>query len=322
VRRALLAVLDRDLEAAEKLLARAVRAGDGALELYLALGRLYRMRGEVGRAIQVHQNQLLRRDLEVEQTTLALAELAEDFREGGFRRRAIASYEEVLERSARHPAALRALLALRAETRDFEGAIELSRRLAKLEGEDMRSAEAALRVEMAAAAAAEGHSEEARKALKRALRRDPKCVRAWLALGALEAERGRDRAALAAWSKIPEADRHQGPLVYPRLAACYAALGRARDFVSHLRGLIDAEPEDVHARLALARALAARGESSSASEVLRELVALQPDELEPRSALLRLQSGAIEDAELAEDLEGLLAALERRDVLREWEKLA
>lgn len=322
LRRALLALLDRDLGEAEKLLARAVRAHDGAIEPYLALGRLYRMRGQVGRAIQLHQNQLLRSELDAEQTTLALADLAADFRQGGFQRRAIASYEEVLERSPRHVAALRALMALRAETRDFEGAIELCRRLAKLEGLDPRSTEAALRVEMAEAAAAEGRSEEARKALKRALRGDPGSARGWLALGALEAERGRDRAALAAWSKVPDADRRQGPLVYPRLAACYAALDRPRDFESHLRGLIDAQPEDVHARLALARALAARGDSTAAIAVLRELVALQPDELEPRSALLRLRAGAIEDAELAADLEGLLEALERTDVLRDWEKLA
>jgi len=322
LRGALLAVLDRDLETGEELLARAARASKGPVELYVALGRLYRMRGEVGRAIQVHQNQLLRQDLDAEQTTLALAELAADFREGGFQPRAIASYEEVLERSPRHPAALRALVALRTEAGDFERAIELSRRLAKLEGEDSRSAEATLRVEMAVAAAAEGRSDEARKALKRALRRDRKCVRAWLELGALEAERGRDRAALAAWSKVAEVDRRQGPLVYPRLAASYAALGRPRDFESHLRGLMEGDAEDVHAPLALARCLAARGESSAAMEVLRELVARQPDELEPRSALLRLRSRDIEDTALAGELEGLLAALERRDLLRDWEKLA
>lgn len=322
LRSALLSVLDRDLAEAERLLARAVRADDRPVEPYLALGRLYRMRGEVGRAIQLHQNQLLRQDLNPEQVTLALAELAADFREGGFAGRAIATYEEVLTRAPRHTEALRALLALRAEEKDFEAAIELSRRLKKLEGERPDLAEAALRVEMAEQAAAEGRSEEARKALKRALRRNRKSVRAWLALGLLEAERGRDRAALAAWSKVPEVDRRQGPLVYPRLAAAYAALDRPRDFESHLRGLIKAEPGDPHARLALARALAARGDMKAAEQALRELVKLRPDDLEPRSALLRLHSASIEDPALAGDLEGLLEALERQDVLRDWEKLA
>ena len=82
-----------------------------------------------------------------------------------------------MERSPRHSSELRALVALRAEGGDFEGAIELSRRLAKQQGEDSRSAEAALLVEMAAAASAEGRSDEARKALKRA-----QCFRAHLPL--------------------------------------------------------------------------------------------------------------------------------------------
>ena len=322
LRGALLSVLDRDLAEAERLLSRAVRADDRAVEPYLALGRLYRMRGEVGRAIQVHQNQLLRQDLNPEQITLALSELAADFREGGFVGRAIATYEEVLTRSPRHAEALQALVALRAGEKDFDAAIEMSRRLKKLEGERPNLAEAALRVEMAEQAAAEGRSDDARKALKRALRRDRKSVRAWLALGLLEAERGRDRAALAAWSKVPEVERRQGPLVYPRLAAAYAALGRPRDFESHLRGLIKAEPGDPHARLALARALAARGDMKGAEQVLRELVELRPDDLEPRSALLRLRAASIEDPALAGDLEGLLETLERQDILRDWEKLA
>ena len=73
-------------------------ASSTAVEAHLALGRLYRMRGEVGRAIRVHQNLLLRSDLAREHMQTALEDLAEDFRQGGFLQRAIASYEEVLAR--------------------------------------------------------------------------------------------------------------------------------------------------------------------------------------------------------------------------------
>src|SRR5574342_75812 len=92
---ALLAVLARDFDRAEALLAETVRRDARAVEPYLALGRLYRVRGEIGRAIRIDQNLLLRSDLSREQTLLALADLAEDFRQGGFLQRAIASFEEV-----------------------------------------------------------------------------------------------------------------------------------------------------------------------------------------------------------------------------------
>jgi lipopolysaccharide biosynthesis regulator YciM len=90
---ALLSVFDQDLDRAEEALVRAVRSDVDGIESYLALARLYRMRGEIGRAIRVHQNLLLRDDLSREQRLRALADLGADFRQGGFEDRAIACYE-------------------------------------------------------------------------------------------------------------------------------------------------------------------------------------------------------------------------------------
>ena len=100
--------------------------------------------------------------------------------------------------------------------------------------------------------------------MKRALRQNERCVRAWIVLGELEAERGRAKAALAAWRRVPELDRRAGPLVYPQLEATYAALGRTREFETCLRGLLETRPDDRGARLALARSLAARGDAEPA----------------------------------------------------------
>ncbi len=56
LRSALLAVLDRDLDAAEEMLTRALRLDSRGGDSFLVLARLYRMRGEIGRAIRIHQN--------------------------------------------------------------------------------------------------------------------------------------------------------------------------------------------------------------------------------------------------------------------------
>jgi lipopolysaccharide biosynthesis regulator YciM len=322
LRSALLAVLDRDLDAAEELLGRAVRLDSSAVEPYLALARLYRMRGEIGRAICIHQNLLLRADLTREQTTAALADLATDFRQGGFLQRAIASYEEVLAHDSHHRPALRALIPLLSSVRDYRRAIELSRRLAKLEGRSSRSGESALLVEMAEAAQAEGRNEDARRALKRALRKDPRAARGWVALGGLEAERGRAKAALAAWARAPVIDRRSGPLVYPQLEATYAALERAREFEQYLRGLLSERPDDVHARIALSRSLAARGEEDEAIEELRQARERSPENLEARGALGRLLLAERRDEEAMREYAELIDALERQGLLREREKLA
>jgi lipopolysaccharide biosynthesis regulator YciM len=321
LRSALLAALDRDLDRAEDLLSRAVRTDSDGVESFLALGRLFRSRGEIGRAIRIHQNLLLRSDLLPAERTEVLSDLAADFRQGGFLRRAIGSYEEVVSRDPKRRESLRVLVCLLAEAGDFPRAIELARKLGRLEGDKTGAAEAELYVDMAEAARAEGRNGDARKAVKRALRKNRDLVRAWIALGELEAERGRSKAALEAWSRVPEIDRRSGPLVYSQLEATYAALGRPRDFEKLLQGLLDRHPGDTGARLTLARTLAARGEIEAAVAELRRMLEDDSDDLQAHDALGRVFLAEGRDSEACQVLRELLDALDRRDLLGPRENL-
>jgi lipopolysaccharide biosynthesis regulator YciM len=315
VRKALRCVLEGDLDTAEQLLSRAVRIDSDQVDAYLSLARLYRLRGEVGRAVQVHQNILLRADIGSEQRDEALLGLAGDFRKGGFLQRSIAAYEEVLARRPHDQNALRALVRLRADVRDYRRAVELQRQLARAEGRDGGTEEARLLVEMSEAAHAEGRSDEARRALRRALRQDPRCVEAWIQLGALEAERGRSKRALAAWKRVPELDRRSGAEVYPRLEAAYAAIGRAREFEDYLRQLLEGRPGDVDASLALVRALSARGDSDAAISEVRAVLERDGENLQAYVVQSRVLLAAGREAEAVKGLEELLDLLERGGVL-------
>ncbi|MBW2267517.1 MAG: tetratricopeptide repeat protein [Deltaproteobacteria bacterium] len=312
LRGALLATLSRDWEQAEHLLISACRLDSRAVEPYLALARLLRSRGEIGRAIRIHQNLLLRLESDSAEGRRALAGLAADFHEGGFLRRAIAAYEDVLAGESKHEPALRALAQLHAEAREFERAIEMERRLAKLEGRAPGPAEAVLRVQMAEAAQAEGRSDVARRALRQALRRDKRCAPAWLLLGAVEAERDRPKAALAAWKRVPEFDPQAGASVYPQLEATFATLGKARDFEVFLRKRLEGAPGDAVARVALARHLGARGDLEEALGELRRVLSRDPDDREARICLGRLLLAGNRDSEAVKEYAELLDALDRR----------
>ena len=315
-------MLDRDHERAEALLVEAARLDSKRVEPYLALARYYRSRGEIGRAIHLHQNLLLRRDLDPEQRIACLADLAGDFRQGGFLQRAIASYEEVLERDPGHAGALRALVKLLGDAREHARALEMQRRLARVLDVDGSAEQANLWVDMAETANAEGDTREARRAIKRALRADPRSVRAWLLLGALEAERGRSTAALVAWKRVPAIDRKSGVLAYPRIESAYAALDRSREFEDYLRELLGEREDDAHARLALSRSLAARGEVDEAVAELRRLLERDPEHLGARAALGRLLLSEHRDPEATKEYGELLDVLERRGLLRSREKLS
>ncbi len=314
-RQALLAVLDRDLAQAEALLSRAVQLDSEAVGLYLALARVYRQRGEIGRAIHVHQNLLLRPDLPPADRRHTLAELAADFRQGGFLRRAIAAYEDVAAEDPRNPKVLEALGRLYRDARNPAGALEMERRLGRVRRRSSRATEAALWVEIADAARSEGRTAEARRALKRALRQAPELVAGWIALGDLEAERGRTRAALSAWRRVPGLDRRAARKVYPRLASAFAADGRAREYETFLRQRIEAEPEDTGARLALALALAARGGSDEAVREARAAVERTPEDLEAHALLGRMLLSQGREGEALKEYASFLEVLERQELL-------
>ena len=315
VREALWRVLEGDLDGAEELLSRAVRRDSTQSEVYLALARLYRRRGETGRAIRVHQNLLLRKDVPDPVRDEALLGLAGDFQQGGFLQRAIAAYEEVIARRPREVTALRALARLYADVRQYPRALEMARRHARAEGRDGRREEARLWLECAAAAQAEGRTQDTSKALRRALRRDPKLAPAWDALGALEVERGRTRKALAAWRKVPDLDRAYAARVYPKLEATYAALGKSREYETLLRRLMEDDPRDPAARLALSQALAARGEVDQALVEVRAVLDQDPEYLPGHATLGRVLLGKGHHVESAQALGALLDTLERRGLL-------
>lgn len=313
LRETVLALLDRDLDRAEALLAAEAERDSTSVGIFLALGRLYRLRGETARAVRIHQNLLLRKDLAGEDRLCALADLAEDFRRGGFLHRAIAAYEEVLARAPRHLGALRALVRLQSDVRDFDAALALAARLDRIAPASRATVTALL--EQAEVAYAEGRTADARKAVRRALRRDARDARAWSLLGELESELGRSKAALAAWQRVPVLDRRLGARVYPRLAASFAAVGRARDHERYLRELLADQPDDGPSRIALARALGSRGDVDGALAELRVLLERNPDDLDAHHAQGHLLLGAGKEAEALRAFAVLLQQVERLGLL-------
>src|SRR5216117_1633597 len=71
-----------------------VKVDPQTIELHFALGSLFRRRGEVERAIRMHQNLLERPDLGAEQKVIALAEFGQDYLKAGILDRA----EQVFKR--------------------------------------------------------------------------------------------------------------------------------------------------------------------------------------------------------------------------------
>lgn len=100
-------------------------------ELHFALGSLFRRRGEMERAIRVHQSLLSRADLPQSDRESAQHELAQDFLKAGMLDRAEQAFEQVLDTRFAVPA-VRALIRIHESEHDWPRAIEAVKRLRAL----------------------------------------------------------------------------------------------------------------------------------------------------------------------------------------------
>jgi len=152
------------------------------IEIHIALGNLFRSKGEVDRAIKVHQNLLARPDLTREQRHTAIAELASDYSRAGLLDRAEKLYREMIELKAEPEKAYRHLLELYITQKSWEEAVDCAQMLHRM-GEPEAAVEyGQCLCEIAAAAIDAGNHRLALKSLDRALAVDHDSVRAPLLL--------------------------------------------------------------------------------------------------------------------------------------------
>lgn len=208
------------------------------VETHLALGNLFRRRGEVDRAIRFHQNLVSRTGLSTEERTHALLELGEDYMRAGLLDRAEKLFTELIEIEAHTPSALRHLIAIYQQERDWVQSIEHAQRLQKVSGQDMTPVIAQFYCEMAQAALAGGDREDARGNIRRALRTDGQCVRASLLEGEIELAEGAFDAAIAAFLRVEQQDLDYIPEVLDPLLEAFRLAGREADAQAFLRRII------------------------------------------------------------------------------------
>lgn len=111
---------------------KAARVNSDTVEIYLSLGNLFRTRGEVGRAIRIHQTIIARPNLPPSVRTAALFAMAEDYRQGGFVDRAVEAYEQVLKVEPDHQKALAGLQILHETDERWAQALDILSRLEKV----------------------------------------------------------------------------------------------------------------------------------------------------------------------------------------------
>jgi len=190
------------------------------VETHLALGNLFRRRGEVERAIRIHQNIMSKPALNERQKTRALLELGEDYMRAGLFDRAESLFSELVERNAHVAAASRRLLDIYQQEKDWPKALEQAQRLGNTSDEKMGPVMAHFCCEMAELDLAAGKLGGARKQLRQARRYDPESERARLILARIEAQQGMHSEALKVYEEIAAMNVEYIPDFLPEYLDC------------------------------------------------------------------------------------------------------
>ena len=230
-------LLNEQPDKAIEVFIRVLEVGADTIETHMALGNLYRRRGEVDRAIRIHQNLIARPELAEQQRLEALLELAQDYLGAGLLDRAEDLFQELAETPTLRVQALRQLIDIYEQEKDWTAAMATARRLEAATGNQLAGVLAQYQCEQAGERVAEGDFEGALEFTARALATDPGCVRASLLEGDIHAERGELDRAVPAYLRVEDQDPEYLPESIDRLYACYRAGAGPADLEPYLEDL-------------------------------------------------------------------------------------
>ncbi len=232
-------LLDEQPDKAIELFTRALEVDSETVETHLALGNLFRRRGEVDRAIRIHQNLISRENLSPAQRNEAVMELGHDFLRAGLLDRAEALFRELVESDGHAERAMGKLVDIYEQERDWPRAIETARRLERSTGKGFGRVIGHYHCEQAEELVAEGRHDEALAAARRALEVSALCVRASLLEGRLLTAQRDYRAAMLAYRRVEQQDPDYLAEIIGPLLDCCIGVGRESELVQYLSYLME-----------------------------------------------------------------------------------
>jgi lipopolysaccharide biosynthesis regulator YciM len=264
-------LVENHAEQAIDELTQATSSDSGALEIQMILGNLYRQKGQVGRAINIHQALLQRPDLTPLEHAYVLLCLGLDYRHGGFVDRAFEAFQEVVVLDPSNRYALVNLQRLHEDQHRWAEAAAVRERVVALDGSSAPAEQhilGFLRYQIGLSEAAAGNDRAAVAGFKAAIDADSRTTPAYLSLGDALERSGDLAQAIGTWETLVRTVPDRAHLALERLERVYEAAGTPMRFVELCERLIQANPREWRARLALSRHASRVGRHADAFELL------------------------------------------------------
>ncbi|AJJ64006.1 lipopolysaccharide assembly protein LapB [Yersinia aldovae] len=294
-------LLSNQQDKAVDLFLEMLKEDSSTVEAHLTLGNLFRSRGEVDRAIRIHQALMESASLTFEQRLLAIQQLGRDYMAAGLYDRAEDMFNQLVEEQDFRLGALQQLLVIHQATSDWNNAIEVAEKLVKMGKENQRLEIAHFYCELALQAMGSDDLDKATGLLKKAASADKQCARVSIMQGRVHIARGEYAKGVAALERVLEQDKEVVSEALPMLSDCYQHLQQPEAWASFLKRCVE-DNTGATAELMLAEIL----EQQEGRDVAQTYINRQLQRHPTMRVFYRLMDYHLADAEEGRAKESLL----------------
>ncbi|HBI09546.1 lipopolysaccharide assembly protein LapB [Franconibacter pulveris] len=232
-------LLSNQQDKAVELFLDMLKEDTGTVEAHLTLGNLFRSRGEVDRAIRIHQSLMESASLTYEQRLLAVQQLGRDYMAAGLYDRAEEMFKQLVDETDFRVGALQQLLQIYQATSDWQKAIEVAERLVKLGKDKQRMEIAHFYCELALQAMGSDDMERAMSLLKKGAAADRNSARISIMMGRIFMARGDYASAVESLQKVIEQDHELVSETLEMLQVCYQQLNKPQEWADFLKRCVE-----------------------------------------------------------------------------------
>lgn len=260
-------LLSEQSDKAINLLVEMVDVDEDTVETHLILGSLFRRRGEVDRAIRIHQNIINRPNLSPDQSSTALLHLGLDYLKAGLLDRAEDVFSQLASSEVNQQEAFSYLAAVYEQEKEWRKAIDAVQQVDDM-GDGRVTRLAHYHCELAERYVREDRPDLAAGEARQALHIDQDCIRAYIQLGDLHLNAGDQVQALTCFSSALERNHYFSALVLKHLYDYFVEHDSLDQMVRFVEGKVDINA-DAAARFFLIRSFSELGYGDQVEAMLR-----------------------------------------------------
>ncbi|WP_435953966.1 lipopolysaccharide assembly protein LapB [Dryocola sp. BD626] len=209
------------------------------VEAHLTLGNLFRSRGEVDRAIRIHQSLMESASLTYEQRLLAVQQLGRDYMAAGLYDRAEDMFAQLVDETDFRVGALSQLLQIHQATSDWQKAIDVAERLVKLGKDKQRTEIAHFYCELALQLMGSDDLDRAMSLLKKGAAADKNCARVSIMMGRIFMAKGEYAKAVETLQRVIDQDSELVSETLEMLQVCFQQLNKPEEWEAFLKRCVE-----------------------------------------------------------------------------------